>query len=537
MSGLRTGPIGDVSYTPFGDGVEREIEGKLQEFASPEDAGCVGDGGTDDTVNLNKVLAAHKVVRLTPGKTYLVTALTAPLSDQVIQAHGATVKLKDAQASGFILTVSGNRSKVLGGTWDGNRANQTGSTFSYANIRITGSYCEVAHTYQKDSRGIGIMGVGGDYNDIHHNQANDCRGYGIYVEKTTADGVGNRITDNLVTNTTDAASCGIYLTGMNSPFTFKQKNWMVRGNVCVGPTAAPTGVGITVRGVDGVCSENSTEGFAIGVSCDITSDSVISGNRCFNPGGAGYCLEVNAGGNTITGNKTMGGVYGLAMSLNDATLSMNDNVISGNQFKDPSSRGIYVNATIATALRLNITNNTIRKSSGSGSAIYLTGSCQYARISGNLISGAGSGVANTRAVYLDSVNSNVAIDGNTFIGVERAVTCYNNTATAYTDILFHNNDCREDVLGTPSYLAAEGTATIGDRCSMLWNKQNTTSSNHKHTLDVVNNRVMEWSNSFVTPEANVSAGVGSLYINTNGGAGTTLYVKQTGTGNTGWAGK
>lgn len=40
-----------------------------------------------------------------------------------------------------------------------------------------------------------------------------------------------------------------------------------------------------------------------------------------------------------------------------------------------------------------------------------------------------------------------------------------------------------------------------------------------------------------TPEGVVSAPVGSLYLRTDGGAGTSLYVKQTGTGNTGWVGK
>lgn len=40
-----------------------------------------------------------------------------------------------------------------------------------------------------------------------------------------------------------------------------------------------------------------------------------------------------------------------------------------------------------------------------------------------------------------------------------------------------------------------------------------------------------------TPESNVTAPVGSLYLRSDGGAGTTLYVKETGTGNTGWAAK
>lgn len=38
-----------------------------------------------------------------------------------------------------------------------------------------------------------------------------------------------------------------------------------------------------------------------------------------------------------------------------------------------------------------------------------------------------------------------------------------------------------------------------------------------------------------TPESAVSAPVGTMFLRTDGGAGTTLYVKESGTGNTGWA--
>lgn len=40
-----------------------------------------------------------------------------------------------------------------------------------------------------------------------------------------------------------------------------------------------------------------------------------------------------------------------------------------------------------------------------------------------------------------------------------------------------------------------------------------------------------------SPESVVTAAVGTLYRRTDGGAGTTLYVKESGTGNTGWVGK
>ncbi len=39
------------------------------------------------------------------------------------------------------------------------------------------------------------------------------------------------------------------------------------------------------------------------------------------------------------------------------------------------------------------------------------------------------------------------------------------------------------------------------------------------------------------PENVIAAPVGSLYLRTDGGTNTTLYVKESGTGNTGWAAK
>jgi hypothetical protein len=40
-----------------------------------------------------------------------------------------------------------------------------------------------------------------------------------------------------------------------------------------------------------------------------------------------------------------------------------------------------------------------------------------------------------------------------------------------------------------------------------------------------------------TPETNVTAPIGTMYLRKDGGAGTTLYVKESGTGATGWAAK
>lgn len=47
----------------------------------------------------------------------------------------------------------------------------------------------------------------------------------------------------------------------------------------------------------------------------------------------------------------------------------------------------------------------------------------------------------------------------------------------------------------------------------------------------------KWRWGTGSPEGVVTAPVGTAYLRNDGGAGTTLYVKETGTGNTGWAAK
>lgn len=51
------------------------------------------------------------------------------------------------------------------------------------------------------------------------------------------------------------------------------------------------------------------------------------------------------------------------------------------------------------------------------------------------------------------------------------------------------------------------------------------------------NAGVTWTSGSGTPEGSVTAPVGSLYSRTDGGTGTSLYVKESGTGNTGWAAK
>jgi hypothetical protein len=56
-------------------------------------------------------------------------------------------------------------------------------------------------------------------------------------------------------------------------------------------------------------------------------------------------------------------------------------------------------------------------------------------------------------------------------------------------------------------------------------------------IDFSANGNVIWRCGAGTPEGAVTAPVGSLYTRTDGGANTTLYVKESGVGNTGWVAK
>ena len=72
---------------------------------------------------------------------------------------------------------------------------------------------------------------------------------------------------------------------------------------------------------------------------------------------------------------------------------------------------------------------------------------------------------------------------------------------------------------------------LGSANGVLYLNSPVTTINFQSVSDLV------WRVGSGTPEGNVTAAVGSLYTRTNGGAGTTLYVKESGAGNTGWVAK
>lgn len=95
--------------------------------------------------------------------------------------------------------------------------------------------------------------------------------------------------------------------------------------------------------------------------------------------------------------------------------------------------------------------------------------------------------------------------------------------------------------GVPTVTYPKGTFVKNDFSSdfksQFWYNTNGLSTGWKTSNDfnnLTNNPIFSGAG---VPNGVVTAPVGSLYLNTTGGAGTTLYVKESGTGNTGWVAK
>lgn len=542
---------GSASVTATGATTARTLPDRATDCVCPEDYGAAGDGVTDDTVAWAAAMASGHNVRGLAESVYLIdggTVLTTPWA--VVDMSGATVKLKNAATNRGLLTLSGTGSRVVGGNWDLNRTNNTAGqdgTSAYGNfaVLLNADKTSVFGARVTNSYGLGIKGAGGcDHIAVRGCWIDDCQYFGIYLEGSGAvDTLGSIIEGNTVDASAHLAGYGIGVYSV-SPFTYRMKNWIVRGNTLIGSTnGANTGVGITVRGVDGVVTGNVTTGWDIAISLDLqkAQNSAVVGNRVSGVAGAtGYGIEVNGGSVVVSGNVVNGGKYGvIGTTQNGQAGTLNENTITGNLLTSQTVKGVYIApAADATANRLNIGANTIRMTEAAGvNGIALTRDCAHTLISGNVLDGPGNGQANSRGVFLDSVTSDVAIIGNRFANWERAADAYSASATPQLRLSFMNNDLAEiTASAAASAMVVSGSATFGTGCRVYGNTRGTDSTPVDDILAKSSGLLYRASDSFSTPEGNVAAPVGSIYVKTTGTA-PLFYVKESGTGNTGWVGK
>lgn len=501
-----------------------------------EDFGAVGNGTVDDTTAFQAAITSGRRVVGRSGATYLVNGgLVGATENQVIDMTGCTVKLKDSASSGLVMRLNGAHSSVIGGVWNLNASNNAAlasDPYAVCAVLLGANDTSARNMRIYSSVGIGIKG--GTYNRMvaQGNTISDCAEIGIYFDGSdSADLKYNRIIDNFVDVTAAGADgLGIFLTGQADPFTYKQQYWIIRGNTVIGATG---NVGITARGIDGIIDANIVQDFDINISADLSSRTVISNNRCEDlTAGTTYQIEVNGGGCTVANNVLVGGAYGV---FGSGSFPMDYMVISGNMIENPTAQGIAIQPAVASTARyINIVGNTIFTTGVAViQGIALTRDCKYATITGNILKGPGSGVTNGKGIYTNAVGGNISVFANRFVGWERPMGVYDASAVAQPNIAFNNNDLTSDiVVGADNYVAIEGSATYGAGVTILNNA--VSNGLRQNYTDRLNNITQVWADSLATPEAGYAAGIGSTWTVIYDNAESNMYVKSTGTGNTGW---
>ncbi len=315
--------------------------------------------------------------------------------------------------------------------------------------------------------------------------------------------------------------------------------------ICRDETDAGNTDGLTCQAADYTISNNiivrpySTGIYAQNLStgCETAIGGTITGNQVIEPGGVGiYVLNQAAAtmrGVAVTGNRVTG-----AGRVSGSTAAIQIYALTGALFDWSCSDNVVTEAQ-AGGITLRGTSNV------DGNANLYDGSCE-----GNAVQL--SGTANNGDGILLLVVKRVVCNSNKVSLTELDRFCINASSTI--DCTYEDN-----VLNMPSGTSAyclqlTGTGSgsvIGGNRGMLGvyglviNATNTACVVNMNNWDSCTNRMSIAASSTPrmhvdgtgTPEANLVAAVGSTYRRLDGGAGTCFYVKESGTGNTGWVAK
>jgi len=140
--------------------------------------------------------------------------------------------------------------------------------------------------------------------------------------------------------------------------------------------------------------------------------------------------------------------------------------------------------------------------------------------------------------------TNTIIRGVVNANVQRSRTLV--SGASLTNLNLYSGDNLVADISALSFADASGNLTADLSSRVLSDSSSTDSVNYETRVltgnwSVTGNVILESGVTIKvgsgTPEGAVTAIVGSLFLRLDGGAGTTLYVKQSGTGNTGWVGK
>lgn len=526
-----------------------------------KDYGAAGNGVSDDTVAIQ---AAATAISLTGGTLYF------PAGDYVITTQitvtGNNVCFSLDHNAGILyntptfvaIQFTGSNCSVIGGlgrgfigpaAWDGANV-----PFTYGVIWFGGNN-SIAKTRLVNIRKMGIW-----FKDVVEGTAEDCIIEGNYPAASWTGTETGHVGIGFDTSTANAGN-------------FKIVNNTIKS--CVqGCLPANYGAGGVIQGF--VATGNIFDGcWNHGIYTNFTNGAVITGNnfnRCQIP------IVISGDNNVISGNSMYTSVATVGDARDSIGISVRDgskNVITGNTLKgtlDVSNVACINIQDINGTGQLNeniVSNNTINITAGTGIAIRILGntnSCSRNIIESNNITCLG--VVNQGAITIsglaaggnvgNKISNNVIkltadgdgiyasyqtsseLRGNSVEFAWNALVATN----VYTCRLFSGTTCNTEsntsivnaTFGTnlTVYAYREDTTAVNN---VLTNAQNAVAGAGTFAMAILVANGGLSLNQLGTGVPNLHARIGSVWRRTDGGAGSTLYIKESGTDATGWVAK
>lgn len=478
------------------------------------DYGADPTGVTDSSSAIRSALAASGRIEFGKGGTFLVSrdasnpwALSSP-GNQVWSGQGATLKLANSTAPAVsIIRPLGNGLTVKDMVLDGNRANQSVET-------------------QKQRHGVFI------------DQADRITLSNVEMREMAGDGIMLwRSTDYITVR-----DCTVYNTDRNGmSLTGSGSRILISGL---------TAYGVAAQALDAECDTSGTY-------ADVqVRDSYLAGAA------TDYAMDLTglataaATDWTITGNTFKGGIHlvyfqraSLINNTIDGTGANKDCLVVeynatglqviGNTFVNASTRrGIAASYISGAEIdRMTIKDNEFYLATGA--AVQANG-VNRLRMVGNRASGTdtATGFAAFKAEATRDVRSTI-IEDNEAWGFGRAA--YTAGPNIHKYLRVANNYGHDDVAGGTYGTQLAGAASVYPDVTAYGNRaaSGVTSAYSPPSGVWVkrNGGVVPIFEGTGTPESVLTSGIGSIAIRRDGGAATVLYIKETGSGNTGWVAK
>jgi len=511
-----------ASYDPANWDLSASVAGKLDktEAAASYVAYAPGPSGGDDTTALAAAIAAAPVGSrlILKQAAYSASALTIN-KKMVLDATGATVTQTATGATAkTLLTLSADGAEVRGGTWDGNVSNQTSSNNG---IVMTG----------QDNRCIGVTVQNTKFFGIQARNArpiiDDCfvsnTGYiGIFAETSGTTLTGGRIARCTVDRSMLSAAAivegGIKVHGHSD--TDRYNNFQIISPVVYLPITPTDDTTLPVEimwSYNSTITDAITTGGTLGISFADCYNCYASG-RTISPSQYGTelarCIDC-----TVTVTTVGNGVTAKGIDVNGNGTSAR-NTLLGCHVSGTTNIGIHCESgvvgtqIIGGSVNMSIANSAIQFTNCAHAASTVSG----VRLVGNSVG--------TKAVMLDGTWG-VSVVGNAISNfTQNAVLAYATTAVTLDLIAVVGNT----ILSTPNNALASqlsGGATLGNGSKSFANPG----------TDWLNFGADQRLLTGLTgaPESAYAGSPGSLYLRKDGNQGKTLYVKETGTGTTGWA--